>query len=112
MKSWKLALIFLMGIIPSSLYTQDNLVPNPSFEEIQRCLTLSTGFNIVTATKDWFFVYIPAGSVSFFHHPCTGPDGVAVEVNGLGSQSPHSGEGMLGLPIGLNLCSFLLCKLL
>ncbi len=72
---------------------QTNLVPNPSFEELDSCWTI--GSFSETGIIDW---YNPGGGTSDMFNACH-IDGLGVPVNLLGWQEARTGVGYAGLGV-------------
>jgi len=94
----KLLIAFLLAFFSTSAYNQ-NLVPNPSFEDYVTppCSWLGTQSDLAAAVNDW---YILSGSPDIFNTlvptscfaNCFSTDYYAV-----GHQQPHSGDFMAGI---------------
>lgn len=78
--------------------TQQNLVPNPSFEEYWSCPTApgSVGDNQLERCKYW---YKPTSATSDYYNYCQTNEntGVSVPNNWFGYQQPYEGDGYVGL---------------
>lgn len=93
----KLLLLFLLS--HWMLSSGQNLVPNPSFEELNNCPT-SSGL-LVNATS-WINPNLK--SPDLYHacagSDCDGPPFVCVPDNWTGSQTPFTGDGYAGIFVG------------
>lgn len=106
----------ILFFIVVSLKAQENLVPNPSFEEYWECPTApgSVGDNQLERCKYW---YKPTSATSDYYNSCQTNEntGVSVPTNWFGNQLPFDGSAYVGLilfiPENLN-SEYIQCKLL
>ncbi|MEO1385358.1 MAG: hypothetical protein AAFV78_19235, partial [Bacteroidota bacterium] len=73
---------------------QENLVPNPGFEEVVSCV--ENEFAFIDKAQYWFSLNSPA----FLFHECLGQAGADEQIEDLGPQAPRSGVGMAGEVVG------------
>ncbi|MEL6698183.1 MAG: gliding motility-associated C-terminal domain-containing protein [Bacteroidota bacterium] len=73
---------------------QENLVPNPGFEEVVSCV--ENEFAFIDKAQYWFWLNSPA----FLFHECLGQAGADEQIEDLGPQAPRSGVGMAGEVVG------------
>ncbi len=90
MRSMIYTLVWGLLILPFNIYAQENLVPNPSFEDTLSC---PTGLGMMGSTVDW--ISPTQGSPDFFHTCST--SGVGVPQNGFGFQEAKTGKGYVGV---------------
>ena len=82
-----------MGIMFTSIsYSQNNLVPNPSFESYSTCP--NNGGQIIKAIP-WFQPYTP-GSSTDYYNSCATNALLSVPANSLGLQFAKTGDGYAG----------------
>jgi len=81
----------LLMLISFFGFTQQNLVPNPSFESYDACPNFLSEFTV----KDWFAI----GGTTDYYNSC-GQTEVSVPTNVLGYQSAKSGNAYVGFGIG------------
>ena len=86
-----LLLVLLLFILSLSAQAQQNLVPNPSFEDTVYC---PWGTNQLDACANW----LNFGNSPDYFNTCTGFGGPPLNYN-FGFQYPHSGNAMAGIAI-------------
>lgn len=92
MKTWCILIYIVCTVLPSQLYAQ-NLVPNPSFEELIRCPhSFSAGYKDFIV-PGWFSA--SKGTPDQFH-ACSWAE-ADVPYNWAGSSNANSGKGYIGL---------------
>jgi hypothetical protein len=84
----RLPLLIFLFVWALSLKAQVNLVPNPSFEEIDTCPSAS--FQIEMAPP-WLEIY----GGSNYYHEC-GTNGYGIPINNSGEQEARTGQGYIG----------------
>ena len=96
-KSIKVLLLACLQAV--MLYTQaQNLVPNPSFENITQCVTGASQFNYVTG---WLIPNAPALSPDLFSTCASYTTYFSVPANGFGYQFPKQGNNYAGIVAGV-----------
>jgi hypothetical protein len=85
----KQLLILISFLLPSALFAQQNLVPNPSFEDTVYCPFQT---NQINATAFW----LNFGNSPDYFHAC-GQNGLNVPNAFTGFQYANSGQGMAGI---------------
>jgi len=91
-----LVILASLALLHAGSAAAQNLVPNPSFELMTSCPTGLSSSQIQGVTL-WT---CPTTGSSDYYHACatgpTGPTGVGTPVNGLGNQTPRSGQAYAG----------------
>lgn len=96
----KLAL--LIAVVYGFPCTGQNLVPNPSFENFNRCPTSISGldysptYNSFPTVQSWISP-LQLGTADYFNTCATANSGVSVPLNGFGSQNARTGDGYVGI---------------
>ena len=90
--TFRYGLVLLIFISSLSQVIAQNLVPNPSFEELDMC-PLTGGFGGPTVAPPW--VAPTLGTCDIFNE-CNNPGAVGVPMNFAGSQDALSGVGYAG----------------
>jgi Secretion system C-terminal sorting domain len=84
-------IFFILFLIGFKCYSQ-NLVPNPSFETVDTCYDLGSGFNYGWV-QSWD---VPSNGSPDAYNTCVITQSSAVPANNFGYQYPHSGNGYGG----------------
>lgn len=92
LKKMLLGWCFLFGIL-LNINAQQNLIPDPSFEQYEYCPVSGDFNNHFEILTYW---YSPTYSSAYFH-PCAEYSSLSVPYNGGGFQEPHSGKGYAGI---------------
>ncbi|MEL7065288.1 MAG: hypothetical protein AAFP00_16230, partial [Bacteroidota bacterium] len=87
-----ICLVLLLSSIGT--YAQDNLVPNPSFEELIRCPIRATPELYIDDVRDWGFLRRVGIILPVMFHDCLGEVGKERQMFRFGPQNPRTGEGM------------------
>ena len=99
---WKkhcLTACLALCVLPTA-WSQQNLVPDPSFEEIGRCQVISGWAQFLWDATHWFPAFPPTGgAIAHLVHPCIGSNAIDERIRIRGSQQPRTGISMGGLPM-------------
>jgi len=104
--------IIFITSLTFSCFSQNNLVPNPGFEQYDTCPNfiinpVLAGGNAICNAIPWFQPRLPnaspstfgcGGSSSDFYHKCSG--NIPFVWSGFDFQYPYSGEGFSGINLG------------
>lgn len=95
MKIFRLILIFHFSflIFNCSLFSQENLIYNPSFEEYMKCPQKIEPYGYMSEVVAW---WQPTGGSADYYNKC-GSKQCNVPKNKLGVQMPRTGLGMVGI---------------
>src|SRR6185437_5611647 len=94
-------LIALLSCNSTNIWAQ-NLVPNPSFEELNRCpsglsgIDYSPTYSSFPTVKAWVNPQ-GCGSPDYYHSCASATSGVGVPDNGFGHQDAHFGNAYVGM---------------
>lgn len=90
----KSILKYLFFVVTTNFTAQENLVPNPSFENMVACP--NAGFTDIGSTANW---YNPTGATPDYYNSCATDIiyGFSVPKNGFGYQYAKSGFGYAGI---------------
>ena len=90
----KLALAFFLSFLALSAIGQQNLVPNPSFEEYTSC---PDSYGDLPLAAPWFQPFILASSCELFAECCVSSTYCSVPSNTFGSQYGRTGKAYSGI---------------